>query len=122
MQSKAQVVEGAVPSTIAGHVVNPFVAAFMPTQGPAIGEDTAPDWNVVENMHTDHFDWSLPAHRRGTLCGMDAVEEPTRTSLRRVPRWWAGKGPAVTLHSSRSTTDLQRCCPITRRQSPPQAA
>ncbi|NMI20673.1 hypothetical protein XhhCFBP4925_01055 [Xanthomonas hortorum pv. hederae] len=44
-------------------------------------------------MHTDHRDWSLPAHRRGTLCGMDAAEEPTRTCLRRVPRWWAG-GPS----------------------------
>ncbi|QEX78405.1 hypothetical protein F6Y24_16780 [Xanthomonas arboricola pv. pruni] len=24
-------------------------------------------------MHTDHHDWSLPAHRRGTLRGMDAA-------------------------------------------------
>ncbi|MBB3814549.1 hypothetical protein FHY13_002920, partial [Xanthomonas arboricola] len=24
-------------------------------------------------MHTDHLDWSLPAHRRGTLSGMDAA-------------------------------------------------
>jgi len=24
-------------------------------------------------MHTDHLDWSLPAHRRGTLRGMDAA-------------------------------------------------
>ncbi|PPT54744.1 hypothetical protein XarbCFBP8153_20605 [Xanthomonas arboricola] len=23
--------------------------------------------------HTDHLDWSLPAHRRGTLRGMDAA-------------------------------------------------
>ncbi|PPU95774.1 hypothetical protein XpopCFBP1817_07870 [Xanthomonas populi] len=41
-------------------------------------------------MHTDHLDWSLPAHRRGTLRGMDAW-----TYLRRVPRWWAGKDPAA---------------------------
>ncbi|NMI22846.1 hypothetical protein E1J24_13570 [Xanthomonas hortorum pv. pelargonii] len=46
-------------------------------------------------MHTDHLDWSLSDHRRGTLCGMDAAEEPTRTYLRRVPRRWAGKGPAA---------------------------
>ncbi|PPT33479.1 hypothetical protein XaCFBP7622_02135 [Xanthomonas arboricola] len=50
-------------------------------------------------MHTDHLDWSLPAHRRGTLSGMDAAPEPTRTYLRRVLRWWAGKGPAA--HSQR---------------------
>ncbi|NIJ94565.1 hypothetical protein FHT12_003294 [Xanthomonas campestris] len=24
-------------------------------------------------MHTGHLDWSLPAHRRGTLRGMDAA-------------------------------------------------
>ncbi|PPT72354.1 hypothetical protein XarbCFBP8150_04520 [Xanthomonas arboricola] len=42
-------------------------------------------------MHTDHFHWSLPAHRRGILRGMDAAPEPTRTYLRRVLRWWAGK-------------------------------
>ncbi|PMR88461.1 hypothetical protein C1H21_04715 [Xanthomonas arboricola pv. juglandis] len=46
-------------------------------------------------MHTDYPDWSLPAHRRGTLSGMDAAPEPTWTYLRRVPRWWAGKGPAA---------------------------
>ncbi|PPT21423.1 hypothetical protein XarbCFBP7629_11280 [Xanthomonas arboricola] len=46
-------------------------------------------------MHTDHPDRSLPAHRHGTLSGMDAAPEPTRTSLRRVLRWWAGKGPAA---------------------------
>ncbi|CAD1788360.1 hypothetical protein XSP_000910 [Xanthomonas euroxanthea] len=48
-------------------------------------------------MHTDPLDWSLPAHRRGTLSGMDAAPEPTRTYLRRVPRWWADKGPAAKL-------------------------
>ncbi|PPU73104.1 hypothetical protein XmelCFBP4644_08800 [Xanthomonas melonis] len=25
------------------------------------------------HWHTDHFDWSLPARRRGTLRGMDAA-------------------------------------------------
>ncbi|NMI17944.1 hypothetical protein E1J29_10150 [Xanthomonas hortorum pv. vitians] len=54
---------------------------------------------------TDHPDWPLPAHRRGTLCGMDAAEEPTWTYLRRVPRRWAGKGPAATPQITRSTTD-----------------
>ncbi|NHF64356.1 hypothetical protein FFY45_00800 [Xanthomonas hortorum] len=56
-------------------------------------------------MHTDHLDWSLPAYRRGTLCGMDAAEEPTRTYLRRVLRWWAGKDPAARPQISRSATD-----------------
>ncbi|PPT41859.1 hypothetical protein XarjCFBP7653_05345 [Xanthomonas arboricola] len=46
-------------------------------------------------MRTDHLDRSLPAHRRGTLSGMDAAPEPTWTYLRRVLRWWAGKGPAA---------------------------
>ncbi|NMI34548.1 hypothetical protein E1J29_08745 [Xanthomonas hortorum pv. vitians] len=30
----------------------------------------------LATMHTDTLDWSLPTHRRGTLCGMDAAEEP----------------------------------------------
>ncbi|PPU06683.1 hypothetical protein XarjCFBP7645_19655 [Xanthomonas arboricola] len=47
---------------------------------------------LLLTLRTDHFDWSLPAHRRRTLSGMDAAPEPTRTYLRRVPRWWAG-GP-----------------------------
>ncbi|PPU94091.1 hypothetical protein XpopCFBP1817_10180 [Xanthomonas populi] len=46
-------------------------------------------------VHTDPLDWSLRAHRRGTLSGMDAAQEPTGTYLRRVLRWWAGKGPAA---------------------------
>ncbi|PPT27544.1 hypothetical protein XaCFBP7622_16495 [Xanthomonas arboricola] len=46
-------------------------------------------------MHTDHLNWSLSAHRRGTLSGMDAAPEPTWTYLRRVLRWWAGKDPAA---------------------------
>ncbi|PPT35270.1 hypothetical protein XarjCFBP7653_18660 [Xanthomonas arboricola] len=49
----------------------------------------------IKTMHTDRLDWLLPAHRRGTLSGMDAAPEPTRTYLRRVLRWWAGKGPAA---------------------------
>ncbi|APP80470.1 hypothetical protein BJD10_12840 [Xanthomonas hortorum pv. gardneri] len=52
------------------------VAASMPPHGPAIGEDTAPDSllaTLLKAMHTDHRDWSLPAHRRGTLRGMDAA-------------------------------------------------
>ncbi|PPU08918.1 hypothetical protein XarjCFBP7645_00825 [Xanthomonas arboricola] len=54
-------------------------------------QDTVP----VRTMPTDHPDRSLPAHRRGTLSGMDAAPEPTGTYLRRVPRWWAGKDPAA---------------------------
>ncbi|NHF68047.1 hypothetical protein FFY45_20475, partial [Xanthomonas hortorum] len=41
------------------------VAASMPPHGPAIGEDTAPDSLLValrRAKHTDHLDWSLPAH------------------------------------------------------------
>ncbi|PPU07655.1 hypothetical protein XarjCFBP7645_08520 [Xanthomonas arboricola] len=49
---------------------------------------------LLKTLHTDHLHWSLPAHRRGILSGMDAAPEPTGTYLRRVPRWWAGKGPA----------------------------
>jgi hypothetical protein len=73
----------------------------MPPHGPASGEDTAPEsesvtflkacrlialrletdrthrypnnarYALLANMHTNHLDWSLPAHRRGTLRGMD---------------------------------------------------
>ncbi|QNM61574.1 hypothetical protein XHV734_2821 [Xanthomonas hortorum pv. vitians] len=28
---------------------------------------------LFETLHTDHLNWSLPAHRRGTLRGMDAA-------------------------------------------------
>ncbi|MFP7213997.1 hypothetical protein P1A02_16465, partial [Xanthomonas hortorum pv. gardneri] len=52
------------------------VAASMPPHGPAIGEGTAPERLLVallKAMHTDHLDRSLPAHRRGTLRGMDAA-------------------------------------------------
>ncbi|PPU06036.1 hypothetical protein XarjCFBP7645_15750 [Xanthomonas arboricola] len=56
-------------------------------------------------MRTDPLDGSLPAHRRGTLSGMDAAPEPTRTYLRRVPRWWAGKGLSSRVAAHCSTTD-----------------
>ncbi|KKY07169.1 hypothetical protein NY63_22335 [Xanthomonas citri pv. fuscans] len=36
---------------------------------------------LIEALHTDQLDWSLPAHRRGTLGGMDAAKELTRTYL-----------------------------------------
>ncbi|PPU70990.1 hypothetical protein XmelCFBP4644_18395 [Xanthomonas melonis] len=71
------------------------VAASMPPHGPAIGDDTAPESlsvavsklvhrsACIEKMmgcafivcvlRTDHLRWSLPAHRRGTLRGMDAA-------------------------------------------------
>ena len=73
------------------------------------------DWyTIIQNarhallltVHPDHLDWSLPAHRRGTLSGMDAALEPTRTYLRRVPRWWAGKGPAAKPQHQCSTPAL----------------
>ncbi|PPU20578.1 hypothetical protein XarCFBP6762_21390, partial [Xanthomonas arboricola] len=32
-----------------------------------------PHHALLLTMHTDHLDWSLPAHRRGTLRGMDAA-------------------------------------------------
>ncbi|APO95600.1 hypothetical protein BJD12_11235 [Xanthomonas vesicatoria ATCC 35937] len=44
-----------------------------------------------QTLGTGHRHWSLPAHRRGTLGGMDAATELTWTYLQRVPRWWAGK-------------------------------
>ncbi|MFB9118620.1 hypothetical protein QSH39_017370, partial [Xanthomonas arboricola pv. corylina] len=28
---------------------------------------------LLKTMHTDHLDWPLPAHRRGTLRGTDAA-------------------------------------------------
>ncbi|MFS8426640.1 hypothetical protein D0A38_19755 [Xanthomonas campestris pv. incanae] len=41
----------------------------------------------VETLRTDHLDWSLSAHRRRTLGGMDAATELTGTYLQRVLRW-----------------------------------
>ncbi|SON93651.1 hypothetical protein XFF6990_120071 [Xanthomonas citri pv. fuscans] len=38
----------------------------------------------------------MPAHRRGTLGGMNAATELTGTYLQRVLRRWAGKGPQQT--------------------------
>ncbi|NMI21806.1 hypothetical protein E1J24_08030 [Xanthomonas hortorum pv. pelargonii] len=85
------------------YVLVSSVAASMPPHGPAIGEDTAPESEpatllkacllislccaadrtrsyldsachaLLATMHTDHLHWSLPAHRRGTLRGMDAA-------------------------------------------------
>ncbi|RFF36772.1 hypothetical protein DZD52_20395, partial [Xanthomonas nasturtii] len=46
---------------------------------------------LFKTVRTDHLHWSLPAHRRGTLSGMDAAPEPPGTDSRRVLRWWAGK-------------------------------
>ncbi|QER96637.1 hypothetical protein FLG15_09440 [Xanthomonas phaseoli pv. dieffenbachiae] len=51
-------------------------------------------------MHTDQGEWSLPAHRRGTLGGMHAARELTWTYLQRVLRWWAGKGLAASAKTS----------------------
>ncbi|ASL01501.1 hypothetical protein XcvCFBP7113P_15090 [Xanthomonas citri pv. vignicola] len=65
-------------------------------------------------MRTDQLDWSLPAHRRGTLGGMDAATELTRTYLQRVPRWWAGKGPAANAKNSSSSAR----CPHRSRDTP----
>ncbi|PPT27005.1 hypothetical protein XarbCFBP7614_13890 [Xanthomonas arboricola] len=39
-------------------------AARTPHRLPAV---------LLKTIHTDHLDWSLPAHRRGTLRGMDAA-------------------------------------------------
>ncbi|RFF37528.1 hypothetical protein DZD52_16165 [Xanthomonas nasturtii] len=36
---------------------------------------------------------------------MDAAPELTRTYLQRVPRWWAGKGPAAKPQIIRSAPD-----------------
>ncbi|PPU96732.1 hypothetical protein XpopCFBP1817_06310 [Xanthomonas populi] len=58
----------------------------------------------------------MPAHRRGTFCGMDAAEEPPWTDSRRGPRWWVGKGPAAKPQISRfplcdRTTCLDQSAP-----------
>ncbi|PPU74099.1 hypothetical protein XmelCFBP4644_06605 [Xanthomonas melonis] len=64
-------------------------------------------------LRTDALDWSLFAHRCGTLRGMDAAQEPTRTYLRGVLRWWTGKGLAARQQIDRSTIDLST--PVTSR-------
>ncbi|PPU54501.1 hypothetical protein XdyCFBP7245_17715 [Xanthomonas dyei] len=82
------------------------MAASMPPQGPASGENTAPErvlLALLKAAHTDPLHRSLPAHRRGTFGGMDAAKELTWTYLQRVLRWWAGKGPAA----KRRSTALQ---------------
>ncbi|APO97211.1 hypothetical protein BI313_05120 [Xanthomonas vesicatoria] len=63
-------------------------------------------------MVTDQLHWSLPAHRRGTLGGMDAATELTWTYLQRVLRWWAGKGPAS------NAKTLSARCPRRSRDTP----
>ncbi|RJS05518.1 hypothetical protein XnspCFBP7698_04785 [Xanthomonas sp. CFBP 7698] len=43
---------------------------------------------------------------------MDAAPEPPGTDSRRVPRWWAGKGPAANTKTSRAR------CPHGLRDTP----
>ncbi|MBB4756749.1 hypothetical protein FHT15_001404 [Xanthomonas campestris] len=71
---------------------------------------------LLKPTHTYHLYWSLPAHRRGTLSGMDAAPEPTWTYLRRVRRWWVGKGPAA--NSQRRVRGALTVCG-TRREPVP---
>ncbi|PPT44768.1 hypothetical protein XarbCFBP8132_01945 [Xanthomonas arboricola] len=70
---------------------------------------------MLKTIHTDHLDRSLPAHRRGTLSGMDAAPEPTRTYLRRVLRWWAGKGPAAKRQINNQSRVSRGCGVLTAR-------
>ncbi|KGR61517.1 hypothetical protein NX79_05405, partial [Xanthomonas vasicola] len=42
-------VERAAPAPFAGHAVNPFMEARHAANGPAIGEDTAPDSWLAAN-------------------------------------------------------------------------
>ncbi|PPU56415.1 hypothetical protein XdyCFBP7245_09745 [Xanthomonas dyei] len=97
-------IEGAAPSPLAGHAVNPSLGARWRhpcrqrsrnrrghrTREFAGGllKSEEPDRTVancsVETLCTDRLDWSLPAHRRRTLGGMDAATELTRTYLQRV--------------------------------------
>ncbi|EFF45141.1 conserved hypothetical protein [Xanthomonas citri pv. aurantifolii str. ICPB 11122] len=55
----------------------------------------------------------MPAHRRGTLGGMDAATELTRTYFQRVRRRWAARA----LRPGHRSADLQQrcaksCCPL----------
>ncbi|PNV29130.1 hypothetical protein xavtCFBP7764_06980 [Xanthomonas citri] len=50
----------------------------------------------------------MRAHRCGTLSGMDAAPEPTRTYLRRVPRWYAPQAPAANRSSRMKVPDVVR--------------
>ncbi|AEO41206.1 hypothetical protein XACM_0903 [Xanthomonas euvesicatoria pv. citrumelo F1] len=108
-------VEGAVPSPLAGHAVNPCLEARWrhrcrqrSRNRPGHRARQFADCLVQEQRHRGSFaccsferyapdqrDWSLPAHRRGTPGGMDAAKELTRTYLQRVSRWRAGTGPAA---------------------------
>ncbi|RFF37166.1 hypothetical protein DZD52_18275 [Xanthomonas nasturtii] len=67
---------------------------------------------LFETWRTHPLDWSLPAHRRGTLSGMDAAPELTGTHLQRVLRWWAGKGPAASQQIRRQTGARSFCWPL----------
>ncbi|CAH2707723.1 hypothetical protein NCPPB1935_08100 [Xanthomonas campestris pv. nigromaculans] len=55
--------------------------------------------------------WLLPAAGT-TVPGLRSGQSPsnntvaTGTYLQRVPRWWAGKGPATKWKINRSATDL----------------
>ncbi|PPU85797.1 hypothetical protein XhhCFBP4925_02190 [Xanthomonas hortorum pv. hederae] len=48
---------------------------------------------MLKAMHTDHLDWSLPAHRRGTLRGMDAAVRAYTDVLAACPAMVGGQGP-----------------------------
>ncbi len=80
------------------HAPRPSRGSLQATRGPS---------HLPLSMGTDHPDGSLPAQRRGTLSGMDAAPEPTRTYLRHVPRRWAGKGLAA---------EPQTACPASSRR------
>ncbi|OQP70562.1 hypothetical protein IA54_016115 [Xanthomonas phaseoli pv. syngonii LMG 9055] len=45
----------------------------------------------LKAVQNNQFNWSLPAHRRGTGGGMDDATELTWMYLQRVLRWWAGR-------------------------------
>ncbi|MBB4595427.1 hypothetical protein FHR62_000039 [Xanthomonas arboricola] len=65
---------------------------------------------------TDSNWWCLRGCRRGTLSGMDAAPEPTRTYLRRVPHRHACKRPQQTeaFAQSRQTSCARLFCVGTR--------
>ncbi|PPT46299.1 hypothetical protein XarjCFBP7652_17990 [Xanthomonas arboricola] len=88
------------------HIRNGSETAKVKGADQIASHQTATRCAQLANMHTDHPDGTLPAHRRGTLSGMDAAPEPTRTYLRRVLRWWAGKGLAAKSQILRSATEL----------------
>ncbi|PPU28517.1 hypothetical protein XarCFBP6762_04480 [Xanthomonas arboricola] len=58
-------------------VESPFVARLATGKWSEVDRTLSAPNNVrhalLANMHTDHLRWSLPAHRRGTLRGMDAA-------------------------------------------------